>query len=62
MSIHHDVVLGGSLDDALIVVVHQLTVMVFASRNDVAHLSCLHGVIAIPVHQTESVLHVSLVI
>ena len=62
VSIHHDVVLGGSLDDALIVVVHQLTVMVFASRNDVAHISCLHGVIAIPVHQTESVLHVSLVI
>ena len=54
--------LGSCLNDVLIVIVHNLAVVVFASRNDVAHVACLHGVIAILVHQTESILQVALVI
>ena len=54
--------LGSCLNDALIVIVHKLAVVVFASRNDVAHVAGLHGVIAILVHQTESILQVAFVI
>ena len=51
MSVHHDVVLGSLLDAVEIVVVGGLRVMVVASRNDVAHVAALHGIIAILVHQ-----------
>ena len=51
MSVHHDVVLGRLLDAVEIVVVGGLRVMVVASRNDVAHVAALHGIIAILVHQ-----------
>ena len=62
VSIHHDVVFGGSLYYALIVIVHQLAVVILASRNDVADVSCLNGIIAVLVHQTESILQMALVI
>ena len=60
--IHHDMVLGGSLYDTLIVIVHELAVVILTSRNDVADVSCLNGIIAILVHQVESILHMALVI
>ena len=62
VSIYHDVVLGGSLNDTLIVIVHELAVVIFASRNDVADVSGLNGIITILVHQAESILQVALVI
>ena len=62
VSVHHDVVLGSGLDDALIVVVHQLRVVILAARDDVAYVACLHSIVAILVHKVESVLKVSLVV
>ena len=62
VSVHHDVVLGCGLDDALIVVVHQLRVVVLAARYDVAHVACLHSIVAILVHKLERVLKVSFVV
>ena len=62
VGIDHDVVLGGSLDDMLIVIVHKLAVVIFAARDDVADISRLDSVVAILVHQAEGILHVALVV
>ena len=62
MTVDHDMVLGGLFHHILVVVVHQLAIMVFATRNHVAHISRLHGVIAIFVHQFECLVDVPLVV
>ena len=55
MSVHHDVVLGSLFEDIHIVVVHRLRVMVVASWDNVAHITCLHCVVTILVHEVERI-------
>ena len=62
VSIHHDMMLGSGLDDTLVVIVHQLAVMILASRDDITHITGLHGIITIFVHQIEGIFQVALVV
>ena len=61
MSIHHDMMLGCSLDDTLVVIVHQLAVVILTSWDDIADITGLHGIITIFVHQVEGIFQVALV-
>ena len=51
MGIHHDMVLGGLGHTIQIVVVHPLAVVMFATRQDIAHISALYRVVSILVHK-----------
>ena len=62
MSIHHDMMLGCSLDDTLVVIVHQLAVVILTSWDDIADITGLHGIITIFVHQVEGILQMALII
>ena len=54
--------LGSLLDAVEIVVVGRLRIMVVASRNDVAHIAALHGIISILVHKRIGCLQMTLVV
>ena len=62
MGIDHDVVLRSRLYDMLIMIVAELTVMILATRDDVTHITRLHGIVAILIHQVESVLQMPLIV
>ena len=62
MGVHHDVMLGSLFDAVEVVVVHRLRVVVVATRDDVAHVARLHGVVAIAVHQRVGLLEVAFVV
>ena len=62
MRIHHNMVFGSLGYAVEVVVVHYLRVVVLASRNDVAHIAALYGVVAVAVHQLISRLKVALVV
>ena len=62
VGIYHDMMPGSGLDDTLVVIVHQLTVVILTSWDDIAHITCLHGIIAIFVHQVEGILQMTLVV
>ena len=55
-------VFGCLLDNALVVVVHKLRVVVFATWNNVAYVARLYGIVAVFVHQVEGVFKVALVV
>ena len=53
----------GSLGHTVeVMVVHPLAVMMLPSRDDIAHIAALHGVVAILVHQAVGLVEVSLII
>ena len=54
--------IGSCFIHTLIVIVHQLAVVILTSWDDIAHITGLHGIIAIFVHQVEGILHVTLVV
>ena len=62
VGIDHDMVLGSLFHYIEVVVVHRLRVVVVATWDDVAHVTSLHSVVAVFVHQVESLLHVALVV
>ena len=62
MRVNHDVMLRRLLDDIEVMIVHRLRVMVVATRDDVAYIACLHGVITVLVHQFVGLLYVTLVV
>ena len=62
MRVDHDVVLCGLGDATQVVVVHLLREMIVATRYDVAHVTALHGIVAILVHEIVSVLKVTLIV
>ena len=62
MGVHHDVVLGSLLDAVEIMVVGRLRVVIVATGNDVAHISALHSVIAILVHEAVGLLQMALIV
>ena len=62
MSVDHDMMLGSLLDDMHIVVVHRLRVVVVATRDDVSHISSLHCIITILVHEVEGSIEMTLIV
>ncbi len=62
VGIDHDVVPGGQLHGMQVVVDHPLSVVVFASGQDVAHVAALHGVVSVAVHQRVGGLQVAFVV
>ena len=62
VGVDHDVVLGGLLHGIEIVVVHGLRVVMVAAGNDVSHVTGLHGVVAVIIHQLVGLLHPSLIV
>ena len=62
VGVDHDMVLGGFFDTVEVVVVHRLREVVVTTRDDVAHVTALHGVVAVFVHQIIRGLEVTLVV
>ena len=62
VGIYHDVVVGGTFDGMLVVVDFNLAVMVFATWDDVAHISAFHGIVSIVTHELVGTIHVLLVV
>ena len=62
MGIYHDVVVGSTFDGMLVVVDFNLAVVVFATWNDVAHISAFHGIVSIVTHKLVGTIHVLLVV
>lgn len=62
MCIYHDFIIGCFLYRIEIMVVHPLSVMVFSTRDDVAHITTLYRVITIIGHKLVSFVHVSFVV
>ena len=62
MGIHHDVVLGGFYHGTVIVGDERLAVVMLPERDNVAHITALHGVIAVLVHKGIGLFHPALVI
>ena len=62
MSVDHDMMLGSLLDDMHIVVVHRLRVVVVATRDDISHISSLHCIITILVHEVEGSIEMTLIV
>ena len=60
--IDHNLVLGSLFHCVKIVVVHSLTIVVVTAWDDIAHITALHGGIAIFVHQRVSLLHPTLIV
>ena len=60
--VDHDVVLGSLHDGIMVVVVDRLAVMALAKRDDGAHVTALHGVVAVLVHQRVGFLHPMLIV
>ena len=62
MGIDHDMMLRSLLNGMEIVVVHPLAVMILAERQDIAHVTALHCIIAILLHKIVCSIHVAFVI
>ena len=62
VGIYHDMMLGSCFNHTLVVIVHQLAVVILTSWDDIAHITGLHGIIAIFVHQIEGILQMALVV
>jgi hypothetical protein len=62
MSIDHDLMLGSLLQCIKIMIDERLAVVVLAYRKDISYISALDGVIAILVHELESLIDMTLVI
>ena len=62
MGIYHDVIIGSTGYGMLIVIDFQLTVVMLATRNDVAHITALYSIVAIILHQLVSSVHILLIV
>ena len=62
VGVDHDMMLGSLLHDIEVVVVHRLRVVMVATWDDVAYVAGLYGIVAVFVHQLESLFHVALVV
>ena len=62
VGIDHDMVLGSLGDTIEVVVVHPLSVVMLATRNDIAHITTLHGIVAVFIHQVVGRMEMSLVV
>ena len=62
VSINHNMIVGSFLDGILIVVVNPLAVVVFATRDDVSHISAFHCLVAVCVHKCVCRIHMSLIV
>ena len=62
MRIDHDMLLGGFLHAIEIVIHHPLTIMVFAARYDVAHITTLDRIVAMINHKLVSTVEMSLIV
>ena len=60
--VDHNVVLGGLHDSVMIVIIDRLAVVALAKRDDGAHITALHGIVSVLVHQRVSLLHPMLVV
>ena len=62
MGIHHDVMLGCLLDAIEVVVVHRLRIVMVATRDDIAYITRLHGIVAILIHERISFFKIALIV
>ena len=62
MGVYHDMFLGGFPDAEGIMVDYRLAVMVLAVRDYIPHVTALHGIIAILVHEIVSLVDMTLII
>ena len=62
MGIDHDMVLRSFLHGIEIVVVQPLAVVMLAKRQDITHVTALHCVVAVLLHEIVGRIHVSLII
>ena len=62
VGVDHDMVLRGLHDGVVVVVDERLAVVILAVRDDLAHVTALHGIVAVLVHQVIGLLHPALVI
>ena len=62
MAVHHHVVVGSPLHGMQVVVDLELRVVVFATRNDITHITRLYCIVAIVAHELVSAVHVLLVV
>ena len=60
--IHHDFVIGGFLHCIQVVIVHPLSVVMFAAGDDVAYITALYGVVSIVCHKLVGFVHVAFVV
>ena len=60
--VHHDMVPGRLLHAVQVVVVDELAVVVFAPGDDITHITALHRIVPVLVHQLVGCLQVTLVI
>ena len=54
--------LGSFSHGIQVMVVHPLPIMIFAARNDIAHITAFHGIVTVLVHQVIGSLHVAFVV
>ena len=62
VSIHHNAVVSSFFNSIKVVIVHPLTVMVFASRNDIPYITAFYGGVFVLVHQLIGFIHKTLVV
>ena len=62
MSIYHNFIVGSLFNCVKIVVNHPLSVMMFSTRNNIAHISTLNRVISVIYHKLICLIHVAFII
>ena len=62
MGIHHNLMLCSLFQSIQIVVDYRLAVMMFSERENISYISALYGIIAVFVHQVQSLIKMTLVI
>ena len=62
MRVYHHLVLGRLFQDILVVVHHPLAVMLFASRNDISHVTKFGSIVVVVVHELQCLFQMPFVI
>ena len=62
MGIDHNLIFGSFLHGIQIMIIHPLAIVIFSTRNDVAHIATLHGIVSVVHHKLVSLVHVAFVV
>ena len=60
--VNHNLIIGCTFHGLQVMVHHHLSIVILATRNDVANISAFHRVISVEVHQLVGTVHVTFVV